>query len=323
MIFFDRGYKEDRETMKKALKIIGIIILCIVVLIVILFVYLSKISAITKDYAKKIETGGDIEANYLDDGAYEVSYYEESVPQVFEKYEIYYPRELETKDKIYPVIVVCNGTGWKASKSKPIYEHYASWGFIVIATEETHSWNAFGAEMCVIHLQKLNDNQMINDKENVFYQKIDFDNVGIIGHSQGGVGVINAITNTKHKNIYKAAIALSPTNKELAEALEWSYNATLIKTPIMLISGEGGGDDWVVTGEGLTAIYEDISADKVMLRRKHTDHGKTQYSEDGYVMAWFMWQLQSDEEAAKAFIGESPEIMNNKLYQDQRSDFHE
>jgi hypothetical protein len=24
---------------------------------------------------------------------------------------------------------------------------------------------------------------MINDKENVFYQKIDFDNVGIIGHS--------------------------------------------------------------------------------------------------------------------------------------------
>ena len=44
----------------------------------------------------------------------------------------------------------------------------------------------------------------------------------------------------------------------------------------MLISGEGGGDDWVVTGEGLTAIYDDISADKVMLRRKNTDHGKTQ-----------------------------------------------
>ncbi|MCI8402706.1 MAG: lipase [Lachnospiraceae bacterium] len=309
--------------MKKVLTIIGITILCIVILIVILLVYLSTKPAITKDYIKKIETGGDIEAKYLGDGAYEVSYYEEAAMQVFEKYEIYYPKELETGDKAYPVIVVCNGTGWKASKSKPIYEHYASWGFIVIATEETHSWNAFGAEMCVVHLQRLNDNQMINDRENIFYQKIDFDNVGIIGHSQGGVGVINAITNTEHKNTYKTAIALSPTNQELAETLEWPYNAARINIPIMLISGEGGGDDWVVTGEGLTTIYDDIPADKVMSRRKNTDHGKTQYSEDGYVMAWFMWQLQGDEEAAKAFIGDNPEIMNNKWYQDQRIDYPE
>ncbi len=304
--------------MRKALKIIGIIIICIVILVVILLMYLSNKSAIAKDYTKKIETGGDIEAKYLGDGVYEVSYYEKTAVQVFEKYEIYYPKELETEDKVYPVIVVCNGTGWKASKSKPIYEHYASWGFIVIATEETHSWNAFGAEMCVVHLQRLNENPVINDKENIFYQKVDFDNIGIIGHSQGGVGVINAITNTKHKDTYKTAVALSPTNKELAEALEWPYNAALINVPTMLISGEGGGDDWVVTGEGLTAIYDDILSDKVMLRRKNTDHGKTQYSEDGYVMAWFMWQLQGDEEAAKAFIGENPELLSNPLYQDQK-----
>ncbi len=307
--------------MKKMLKVIGIIIFCIVVLLVILLVCLSKMTAITKDYNKKIETGGDVEAKYLGDGAYEVSYYEEAAAQVFEKYEIYYPKELETEDKVYPVIVVCNGTGWKASKSKPIYERYASWGFLVIATEETHSWNAFGAEMCVVHLQKLNENPIINDKDNVFYQKIDFEHVGVVGHSQGGVGVINAITNTEHKNTYKTAVALSPTNKELAEAMEWPYNATLINVPVMLISGEGGGDDWVVTGEGLTAIYDDITANKVMLRRKNTDHGKTQYAEDGYVTAWFMWQLQCDEEAAKAFVGENPELLHNELYQDQKTNW--
>ncbi len=39
---------------------------------------------------------------------------------------------------------------------------------------------------------------------------------------------------------------------------------------------------------------------------------------DGYMTAWFMWQLQGDTEAANAFIGENPEIMNNKLYQDQQ-----
>ena len=85
----------------------------------------------------------------------------------------------------------------------------------------------------------------------------------------------------------------------------------------MLVSGGGGGDDWVVTGEGLKAVYDDIPGDKVMLRRRNTDHGKTQYSEDGYVTAWFMWQLQGDAEAAKAFAGENPELLNNPLYQDQ------
>ncbi len=39
---------------------------------------------------------------------------------------------------------------------------------------------------------------------------------------------------------------------------------------------------------------------------------------DGYVTAWFMWQLQGDEYAAEAFTGDAAEIMQNSLYQDQR-----
>lgn len=31
-----------------------------------------------------------------------------------------------------------------------------------------------------------------------------------------------------------------------------------------------------------------------------------------------MWQLQKDKEAEKAFVGEHPEIIENKLYQEQR-----
>lgn len=39
------------------------------------------------------------------------------------------------------------------------------------------------------------------------------------------------------------------------------------------------------------------------------------YSADGYVTAWFMWQLQGDEEASKAFVGSDAEIVKNRLYQ--------
>ena len=150
---------------------------------------------------------------------------------------------------------------------------------------------------------------------------MDFDNVGIIGHSQGGVGVLNAITEQKHSDIYKTAVSLSPTNKELAHNLEWDYDATLVDTPILLISGAGGGDDWVITGEQLQAIYSDINSSKVMLRRKDTPHNETLYAANGYVTAWFMWHLQGDDEAAKAFAGDNAEIYVNSLYQDQHANF--
>ena len=42
------------------------------------------------------------------------------------------------------------------------------------------------------------------------------------------------------------------------------------------------------------------------------------YSADGYVTAWLMWRLKGDAEAAKAFSGESAELLRNALYQDQR-----
>ena len=305
--------------MKKVLKIIGIILLIVIISIIILLMYIGNKPVAPTDYQQRVETGGEIEAKYMANGSFEVSVYEEPVLQVFKKYMIYYPAELETSDKQYPVIVICNGSGTPISKYPAVPKHYASWGFIVIGTEEENAWNGFGPEMSIRHLQRLNDNEQIEEgKANIFYHKVDFSNVGIVGHSQGGVGVLNAITAQVHKDIYKAAVSLSPTNKELAHALEWDYDASLVNVPIMLISGAGGGDDWVVTGDQLENIYNDIPDNKIMLRRNNTVHNEVLYSPDGYVTAWFMRHLQGDEEAAKAFVGDDAEILTNPLYQDQQ-----
>ena len=69
------------------------------------------------------------------------------------------------------------------------------------------------------------------------------------------------------------------TNKELAHNLEWDYDATLVDTPILLISGAGGGDDWVQ----LQSIYSDINSNKVMLRRRNTPHNETLYAAALYI----------------------------------------
>ena len=305
--------------MRKALKIIGIIVLILIVGISILLKFLGSRPVVPANYTQDTETGGPIEAKYMATGSHEVSTYEEPVLQSFSKYTIDYPTELETTDEKYPVIVVCNGSGTPISKYLSVPEHFASWGFIVIGTEEEYDWSGFSAEMCIRHLQKLNDSESIGENKNIFYQKVDFDNVGIVGHSQGGVGVLNAVTEQKHADIYKTAVSLSPTNKELAHNLEWDYDATLVDTPILLIAGAGGGDDWVITGEQLQAIYSDIDNNKVMLRRKDTPHNETLYAANGYVTAWFMWHLQGDDEAAKAFAGDNTEIYVNSLYQDQHT----
>ena len=305
--------------MRKALKIISIIVLILIVGISILLKFLGSRPVVPANYTQDTETGGPIEAKYMATGSHEVSTYEEPVLQGFSKYTIDYPTELETTDEKYPVIVVCNGSGTPISKYLSVPEHFASWGFIVIGTEEEYDWSGFSAEMCIRHLQKLNDNESIGENKNIFYQKVDFDNVGIVGHSQGGVGVLNAITAQKHADIYKTAVSLSPTNKELAHNLEWDYDAALVDTPILLIAGAGGGDDWVITGEQLQSIYSDIDRNKVMLRRKDTPHNETLYAANGYVTAWFIWHLQDDDEAAKAFAGDNAEIYMNGLYQDQHA----
>lgn len=180
------------------LKIIGIVFVVIVALVVGLLLYLNSCPSVPKNYTKKVHTGGDIEKKYLQMGQYEVSYMENNAMQSYKKYEIWYPSEITGSDKKYPVVVFANGTGVKASKYKSLFEHLASWGFICIGTEDEYAWNGFSAEMCIRILLKLNENETVEGYNNVFYQKIDTDSIGITGHSQGGAGVINAITDTRH-----------------------------------------------------------------------------------------------------------------------------
>ena len=282
------------------------------------------LSACTKEpvapdnYQNSSETGGAIEAKYMANGPYAVSKHEDNVLQEFKKFTVYYPSELDRADRTWPVIVLCNGSGTPLSQYPAVAKHFASWGFIVVGTEEDYSWNAFGAEMSIRYLERWNENETIEDTRSLFYHKVDFNNVGIVGHSQGGIGVFNAITETQHKNVYKAAVSLSPTNMELAHNLMWDYDVTKIDIPIMLISGEGGGDDWVLTLEQLQTIYNKITSSKMMMRRIETVHNEMLYAPNGYVMAWFMWQLQNDAEAAKAFVGNAPEVLSNPLYVNQQ-----
>lgn len=174
--------------MKKVLKVIGIGFLVIAAVIAALLAYMANRPAVSKNYISEVKTGGDIEAKYLAAGAHNVSYLEQSALQDFKKYEIYYPTEITNGKDKYPVVIFSNGTGIKASKYPSVLKHLASWGFIVMATEEEYAWNGFSSEMCLRYLMMLDKTETVEGWEsNPFYGHVDFDNIGVSGHSQGGV----------------------------------------------------------------------------------------------------------------------------------------
>ena len=299
--------------MKKLLKIIGIIILIPIVLVVALLVIISFIPMTPNNYTKKVETGGDIETKYLAMGDYKVKKIKKEGSEITKKYYIYYPEELKNSNKKYPVVVILNGTGVLPKKYKALFKHLASWGFVVIGNDDGSTGFGKSADETIDLIISENSNN-----KSIFYGKLDLDNIGIAGHSQGGAGVFTAISIMEHKDKYKTAVALSPTHEETAHQFGWKYDLTKINIPTLMIAGTNGDFETqsVIPIEKMIEMYNKIPSSKGMLRRIGAEHGQMLYSADGYVTSWFMWQLQGDKEAGKAFIGDSPEISNNKLYQD-------
>ena len=272
--------------------------------------------AVPNNYTTSVKTGGEIESKYIKNGSYEVKYFEEKTTEDFKKYEVYYPKELETNTSKYPVVVFINGTGVYGHKYKALFKHLASWGFIVLGNEDPSTCKGTSADKTLAYILDKN-----KDSSSIFYNKIDTNNIGASGHSQGGVGVFNAITANEHSSMYKTAVALSPTNEIGAKDLNMGYDITKVKIPLLMIAGTKGDFEtkMVLPLDIMIQMYDKLNVQKVMMRKTDIEHGGMLYEADGYVTAWFMWRLKNDSYAGSAFKGQNAEIFNNNLYQDVKS----
>jgi len=302
--------------MKKVLKIVGIIVLIIIALAAGLLILAAKAPAAPKNYTKTVATGGEIEAGYMRTGTCQVKHFTARADEALQKHMVYYPAELENSTEKYPVIFSLNETGIAGSKYTSVFEHFASWGFIVLGNEDPSTGFGATADKMYDFLAAQNA-----DANSPLYNKVDFDNIGLIGHSQGGAGVFSALSIAETSDKYKTGAALSPTHEEMAHALTWMYDLEKVSAPVLMMSGTETEFETqsVIPIDKMTAMFEKMpSAAKVMARRIGADHGKMLYAANGYSNAWFRWQLMGDAEAAKAFAGETPELLTNPLYQDQQ-----
>lgn len=272
-------------------------------------------SMVKERYYDGIATALPLEAKYTALGASAVKTLAFSSGQKeFPNYKVWYPSDLEGSSKAYPLVIVVNGTGVTYPRFEPVFQHLASWGFIVAGNDD--GWSALGisASKELEFLLTLS-----NDPGSPFYNKIDINNIGIAGHSQGGVGTIHAITDFSIGTRYRAMYTASAVSLSMIEAWKidrsWGYDTSKIPIPYLMVAATGDIDANTISPlASLEHNFRQISGGQltIMARRKGVDHGNTLDHADGYMTAWFRYLLLGDREAEKVFIGDLPEIIRNK-----------
>lgn len=302
---------------KRIFKIILWVLGIFISLFVLLIIVVSFSNSVPNGYTSKVQTGGSIESEYLAAGGCDVEHQKIEAEEPINAVHIYYPKNLNKTSSQYPLVMVANGTGVLPDKFKAYFKHLASWGFIVVGNDDPSSGNGHTMDLTLDYILSQN-----MEPGSFLYNKVNADCIGIIGHSQGGAGVLCSISSGEHKADYKTAVALSPTHEETAIQLGWNYHMEDISIPVFLLAGTEGDfeNELVIPKAAMQEMYAKIPADKAMARRVGADHGAMLYSADGYATAWLMWQLKGDEHAKEAFWGQNPELLSNTLYQDAEVD---
>lgn len=273
----------------------------------------ENMQSVPDGYQKNFNYQGVLEKKYAANGKYQVESY--SIADEDEKiisHDIYYPTELKTSDGKWPLVVIANGTGTPARKYKAVFQHLASWGFIVVGNQEEWAWEGKSSSKSQDIVLQENDNP-----QSPLYHKVDIENIGLVGHSQGGMAVYTAASRFSNSHRYKALCTQSGTAVMLADSLGWDFLKD-VKAPMLMMGGCGAVDaNMLCKIDDMMKSYDAIGSEqKVLGRIKKIDHGDVIKRGDAYTTAWMRYWLCDDKEAAGCFVGNNAEILSNPDWQD-------
>lgn len=290
--------------MKKVMKILGIIMIFLVALVAVFLIYaaINHYKALhtplyEDNYYENFSSEGKLEKLYAGIGSYEVAYQEiKSDNKSIKNIRIWYPSEMDTYKEKYPLVMVVNASQTTAEIYKPFFKRLASWGFIVVGNDDPQTGTGDTASETLDYMLK----------ESFISDRIDIENMGIIGYSQGGAGALAALTEHENGKLYKTIFTGSAAYPFLAGNFGWKYTPESINISYFMTAGTGKTDDMNVADDVL----------KVRARSAGSEHEQMLEKTDGYMTAWLLYQLKGDEQAGSAFTGENAEMMSNASWQD-------
>ena len=242
------------------------------------------------------------------------------------KLDLYYPTNLGANGFRHPILTWGNGTFGKASDVDYFLRHMASWGFVIVATEDKMTGPGQTILDAANFLIAANGNPA-----SIFHNKLDVTNIGAFGASQGATGAINALI--KSAGTIKTVIPI-----ELPAQIWCSTPPNCIDTSHLTTGSaffvDGSLDpisppnqDATATGEqSIAAYYTAVPAGVAKLKGTligptHNDvtgqpdcqHAKQPclFGVNGYLgypTAWMMDRLQGNVTAHAAFVSGTGEM---------------
>jgi len=192
---------------------------------------------------------------------------------------VYYPIDLESSDRQYPVAVWANGTMCAPILYYKLLVGVARLGYIVIASPELMSKDGSDQINAINYISAENE-----DPDSPFYGKVDMGKIGAFGHSQGGLSCVNA------------AVADSRIGAivSIAGASEKSQTANL-SVPSLFLTGTL--DTIVLSSLWVKPSYEGCPAPAVYASLRGGVHTSCIANADtyiNYIVKWFDAWLYAD-----------------------------
>ncbi|MGH7439766.1 MAG: chlorophyllase/cutinase-like alpha/beta fold protein [Polyangiaceae bacterium] len=199
----------------------------------------------------------------------------------------------------YPVITWANGTCGETQGYAPLLSTVASHGYVIIASNST--WTAT-APTDKVQLRALDYAKYLNeDSSSVLYQRLNLDEIGAMGHSQGAQATATASSDPRIKAVMFFSGGTSNHQPFVYISADRDIGGT---TPGSLADASAAA-----TQPGAWLYYHQV------LETGGTSTGHLVLMEQpervlDMTIAWWDYQLKGDQTAKKMFVGDGCGLCN-------------
>jgi hypothetical protein len=211
-------------------------------------------------------------------------------------YTVYRPACMAEGEK-FPVITWGNGTCGQTEGYGGLLRYVASHGYIIFAANSRYTGGNGAMTKALDFAESAN-----KDANSVYYNRLDMEKVGAMGHSQGGGATVTAASDPRIDSL-----------------IIWNASTSAVK-PFLAVSGESD-----VTGATASSMASDINRStqpsawlyyhKIPLTGSVSGHLTLMIQPERVVeaaTAWWDYMLKGDTTARNMFIGDSCGLCNKK-----------
>lgn len=200
---------------------------------------------------------------------------------------VLYPTEMKSNNEKYPVISWANGTMCAPGLYYELLSQIAAGGYIVVTNTNVMSADGKAQIKSIDYILEKN-----NNPESIFYQRVDVENIGVAGHSQGGRSSVNAAVADARID---CVLSIAGSN--------YKSEATQLSTPTFFMTGSL--DSIVMPAMWVKPAYKACTGTAVYASLQgaiHTSCIVNPSAYTDYAISWFDAFLKDDANAKAIFM---------------------